>query len=139
MIDNYSRYQKGLTLKDIYHSNSDFCACGCGKKLIGRQIKWASVECRDMAYIKFAITQGNNNIIREELYKRDNGFCHQCGVYDDNWEADHIIPVKYGGGGCSLSNYQTLCKDCHKEKTKLQIRFYPTKEQSLDRLLLISL
>lgn len=31
---------------------------------------------------------------------------------------DHIIPVHQGGGACWLSNYQFLCIDCHKEKSK---------------------
>jgi len=34
------------------------------------------------------------------------------------WDADHIIPVKMGGGCCSIENIQTLCIKCHKEKTK---------------------
>lgn len=36
------------------------------------------------------------------------------------WEADHILAVKDGGGGCGLSNYQTLCIWCHKEKSAAQ-------------------
>lgn len=35
----------------------------------------------------------------------------------DNIDIDHIVPVKLGGGGCWLSNYQPLCKPCHKTKT----------------------
>lgn len=31
---------------------------------------------------------------------------------------DHTLPVKKGGGGCWLSNYQLLCEECHKIKTK---------------------
>jgi len=31
---------------------------------------------------------------------------------------DHKIPVHKGGGGCWLDNYQLLCDDCHKDKTK---------------------
>lgn len=31
---------------------------------------------------------------------------------------EHIVPVHKGGGGCWLSNYQLLCEDCHKIKTK---------------------
>lgn len=31
---------------------------------------------------------------------------------------EHITPVHKGGGGCWLSNYQLLCEDCHKIKTK---------------------
>ena len=33
------------------------------------------------------------------------------------WEADHIIPVSEGGGGCGLENYRTLCLPCHKKET----------------------
>ena len=30
------------------------------------------------------------------------------------WDADHIIPVKDGGGECGLDNIRTLCISCHK-------------------------
>ncbi len=33
------------------------------------------------------------------------------------WDADHILPVAQGGGGCDLDNFQTLCVWCHREKT----------------------
>jgi 5-methylcytosine-specific restriction protein A len=29
------------------------------------------------------------------------------------WEADHVIPVVEGGGGCGLDGYRTLCRPCH--------------------------
>lgn len=38
------------------------------------------------------------------------------------WEADHILPVAHGGGGCDLDNFQTLCSACHRGKTRLQAR-----------------
>jgi 5-methylcytosine-specific restriction endonuclease McrA len=34
------------------------------------------------------------------------------------WHADHIIPVKDGGGLCGLDNIRTLCISCHKAVTK---------------------
>lgn len=34
------------------------------------------------------------------------------------WDADHIVPVAEGGGGCGLDNYQTLCLPCHKRETR---------------------
>lgn len=34
------------------------------------------------------------------------------------WDADHIIPVKDGGGMCGLENIRTLCIKCHKLITK---------------------
>lgn len=120
MFNKHIRYQNGLKLNDIFPSIDGYCSCGCGKKLIGKQKRWASTNCNDKAYKIFSILKGNTGTIRKELFKRDGGFCHLCGVFDENWEADHIHPVFLGGGGCDLDNYQTLCPDCHKEKTKNQ-------------------
>lgn len=33
------------------------------------------------------------------------------------WDADHIVPVVEGGGGCGLDGYRTLCLWCHKTVT----------------------
>ena len=33
------------------------------------------------------------------------------------WDADHILPVKDGGGCCGLENLRTLCISCHKNIT----------------------
>ncbi len=33
------------------------------------------------------------------------------------WDADHILPVAEGGGGCDLDNLRTLCLPCHREGT----------------------
>ncbi len=30
------------------------------------------------------------------------------------WDADHILPVKDGGGECGMDNIRTLCISCHK-------------------------
>jgi 5-methylcytosine-specific restriction endonuclease McrA len=117
MLIPTARYQKGLTLERLFPSRKGFCACGCGKPLTGRRRKWATDECCDRAYIQFAIIKGDTRIIREELFKRDQGFCYCCGQFDSNWQADHIIPVKEGGGATGLHNFQTLCQECHKEKT----------------------
>ena len=35
------------------------------------------------------------------------------------WDADHIIPVKEGGGLCGLENMRTLCIKCHKNETAI--------------------
>lgn len=49
-------------------------------------------------------------VVREELKAR--------GWYNDHWwEADHIIPVAEGGGGCGPEGYRTLCIACHRKQT----------------------
>jgi len=90
------------------------------KKLTGRQTKWASRECNDKVYLEFAILKGNTDIIRKELFNTEQGYCRNCGVHDKEWQADHILPVFKGGGACGMDNFQTLCLDCHHEKTNYQ-------------------
>ncbi len=36
---------------------------------------------------------------------------------DSLWDADHIVPVTEGGGGCGLDNLRTLCLACHHKET----------------------
>ena len=36
--------------------------------------------------------------------------------------ADHIMPIALGGAEFDIDNIQTLCTDCHKEKTKIDIK-----------------
>lgn len=38
------------------------------------------------------------------------------------WQADHIVPVEFGGGLCGLDGFQSLCIFCHREKTADQAR-----------------
>jgi len=35
----------------------------------------------------------------------------------DFWQADHIVAVAEGGGGCGLENLRTLCTPCHQNET----------------------
>ena len=53
---------------------------------------------------------------QEEL----NRECANLGFPDVTrrwWEADHIVPVIEGGGGCGPEGYRTLCVPCHKAET----------------------
>jgi len=118
MIDVFKRYQSGLRLTDLYPLRADKkCACGCGRKLPPRKRRWATPSCQENAVVTFFIVKGDNYVIRDKVFERDNGYCRGCGVYSTNWQADHIIPVFLGGSACGLDNFQTLCDCCHKDKT----------------------
>ena len=121
MINHFKRYQAGLTLNDIYPKVDGYCACGCNMPLIKPSKKWFSKKCRDNSFINFSIIKGDNYIIREQLFIRDQGACKLCGEITEKWEADHIIPVSKGGGGKGLNNFQTLCKYCHAKKTNYKL------------------
>ena len=120
LINKYIRNQQ-IDLIDFAPNHSNCCACGCGTELTGKKKRWASPECADRVYAIFSIIKGNSAAIRKALFNVDKGFCRCCGIYHDKWVADHIIPVAQGGGGCDLSNFQTLCPICHLEKTHSQM------------------
>lgn len=53
------------------------------------------------------------------------------------WEADHVVPVAEGGGGCGLDGYRTLCRPCHRDETRALRRRLSrarTPQRSLDEL-----
>lgn len=119
-IDPYKRYQRHLSLIDLYPTPVDgTCSCGCGTTLTGRQTRWCDPDHVKVPLQKYSIIKGDASVIRSVLFESDEGFCRNCGTFDEHWEADHILSVSEGGGGCGLDNYQTLCNECHKAKTKL--------------------
>ncbi len=56
--------------------------------------------------------------LRETVLLRDQYQCRQCGrvVLPSDAECDHIVPLADGGAD-EVENLQTLCKDCHLEKS----------------------
>lgn len=122
-LDPFSRYQNGLAVVHLYPLRYDgLCACGCGKKLTGRRKRWATNLCSKSCLDKLLVIKGDTQHIRCLLYGRDHGVCAACGDCE-KWHADHILPVEYGGGACTLDNFQTLCTDCHKIKTAYQAQY----------------
>ena len=56
---------------------------------------------------------------RRIILRRDNGLCQVClqkGFVQEGNTVDHKVP-KAEGGTDDDSNLQTICDDCHKEKT----------------------
>lgn len=62
---------------------------------------------------------------RIRILKRDDYLCQICaksGVWTKATDVDHITP-KSRGGGDEDSNLQSLCKRCHRKKTRLERHF----------------
>lgn len=118
-INPYKRIQEQLSFDDMFPNRNDgICCCGCNNVLTGKKKRWFDRSCSDAAYEKYAILKGYASVIRKLIKKRDKGICAICHEYDKKWQADHILAVAHGGGGCGLDNFQTLCLKCHKGKTK---------------------
>ena len=56
--------------------------------------------------------------VREYVYKRDKYQCQSCGENHTETQLtiDHIIPLARGGAN-DISNLQTLCFTCNRQKS----------------------
>ena len=57
---------------------------------------------------------------RDAVFDRDQGVCAECGARHNRrgaWQADHIVPVVFGGGECGLDGFRSLCTGCHRKET----------------------
>lgn len=120
-LDKYSRVQK-ITFNELFPYRDDKkCRCGCNKVVIYPKRFWASKDCSSRASMTYLFLKGDSTTIRYLVRERDKKVCIVCKKkieIGEDWDADHIVPVKQGGGGCSLDNFQTLCKYHHKQKHK---------------------
>lgn len=109
------------------------CCRRCGQEVPrGRR-----TFCGDQCVHEWRL-QTDPGYVRQKVWERDHGICRVCGLDTANWrgatehrrtlgfywwrrqsawEADHIVPVVEGGGGCGLEGYRTLCLDCHRRVT----------------------
>ena len=95
--------------KCVYKRDKGICSiCKIDTKIISQKaLSIINIEDRNI-YLK-----ENNISVKRKIWKRKNG----GGL----WDADHIIPVKDGGGLCGIDNIRTLCIACHKKKTYSKI------------------
>lgn len=124
-VDSYSRAQTKLSFQQIFPQAEDkVCSCGCGRALTGRKRRWATEECSAFALNVWRIIDGQADTIKYfiNLYYKGTRRCNNCNRGRLKLELDHKIPVHAGGGGCWLNNYQRLCIECHKQKTKTDLR-----------------
>ena len=64
-------------------------------------------------------TRGRKWMERRAAWLREHPMCVMCemqGFVTAAEEVDHIVPL-WDGGADDESNYQSLCKPCHSDKT----------------------
>lgn len=115
-LDPYKRIHS-IPIGDIFPDfKNGLCGCGCGKKLEGRYKRWADHHCSSFSFAVRSIICNIHQIPSFYIGKYYGDECIECKT-DANLQLDHIIPIKHGGGGSWLRNYQWLCHDCHVDKT----------------------
>ena len=116
-VDVYRRIQNQLEFSILFpKKEGKLCACGCDALLSGRRTRWATNECARFAAEVWRIIDGQTPHIAAYLRRYYGYSCAACGV-TNSLKVDHIIPVKHGGGGSWLNNFQLLCHSCHVIKT----------------------
>jgi 5-methylcytosine-specific restriction enzyme A len=101
LIRNNNKYLRNCVFK---RDKGICCLCKVDTKEISKQALELNLEERK------AFLKSHNISLKRKIWKR------KCG--GGLWDADHIIPVKEGGGQCGLDNIRTLCISCHKKVTK---------------------
>jgi len=95
----------------------------CRRKLPKYKRKYCSTECWSKWYNELAPPVYWNDM-RYRTIKRDNFTCQGCKTKfenDEKLEVDHIKAVALGGNIFDMDNLQTLCHECHANKTKRDI------------------
>lgn len=110
-INRFARKQ-AWTFRGKGPNGRNLCFCGCDREVVPPRRSCFSDEC-----LAWYTSHSSPDHIRGKVYDRDKGVCAHCGKKDCSWEADHIIPVIEGGGGCDFTGYRTLCLSCHKKET----------------------
>jgi DNA modification methylase len=127
-----------------------FCCRFCGKEVDPPKVTFCSSVCVHEWRLRT-----DPGYLRKNVFIRDKGVCAKCGRNCDKlqkelraldnaarrerrkelnipegrktfWDADHVLPVSKNGGECGIGNLQTLCWECHKQKTKEDRRMVTT-------------
>lgn len=101
--------------RQVFERDKGICAqCGCDTEKVERVLRYAASSYYNMpCYERGGL---------DWLFTRAAGFIYDALDYKSAqtyWEADHIKEVVRGGEPY-LDNIQTLCRPCHKQKTKRQ-------------------
>lgn len=129
-VKPYKRIQNHMQMGKLFPNlNTHRCACGCDGLLVGRRTRWATEDCSKFAVRVWMVIDGRAEIIKPYIGAYHGWCCHNCGDADSVLQLDHIVPVHKGGGGCWFNNYQLLCIECHKKKTKIDVGTFDARNQ----------
>lgn len=111
-----NRYPRISDTPDKFDSLGNKLCRNCDNLVSKGRRHYCSKKCMD------EFNQNNSWYwVRKDILKRDKYTCSICKtrLRKKYLDVDHIIPVQMGGKIFEKENLRTLCKECHKSKSKL--------------------
>lgn len=111
-----ARYPKISDTSDKFDINGIKLCRNCDNQIGKGRRNYCSEKC---------MNEFNRNnswfFVRIDILRRDKYKCSICKkrFKKSQLDIDHIIPIKMGGKLFEKANLRTLCKECHRSKTKL--------------------
>ena len=113
---------------DSYYISQKGICRWCGEKIIENNVHNTRKTWHEPCATQYMIIYHSGEA-RKHIWLRDKGKCSKCDKQCTRrgWDLDHIKPLMEQKGKTEkqldwyyywLDNMQTLCKPCHKEKTK---------------------
>jgi len=110
------RYPRISDTPDRFDLDGNLLCRNCDNLVSKARRHYCSKECMD----EF---NRNNSwyFVRKDVLKRDRYTCRICKkrFRKKDLDVDHIIPVRFFKKVYDKDNLRTLCKECHKAKSKL--------------------
>ena len=91
----------------------------CGAVLAGHRSPYCSRRCQWKFHGHYFWDSARSFVMLRDRYR-----CAICGVRRRarELEVDHIVEIARGGAALEYSNLQTVCRDCHRRKTRAFMR-----------------
>lgn len=110
------RYPRIKDTEDKFDSNGTKLCRNCTNQVSEGRRHYCSEVCMD------EFNRNNSWFwVRKDVLRRDRYTCSICRqrLKKRFLDVDHIVPVRIGGNLFEKDNLRTLCKECHKAKSKL--------------------
>jgi 5-methylcytosine-specific restriction endonuclease McrA len=87
----------------------------CGRSLVSHRTPYCSRKCRWKFHGHYFWDSARSYVMLRDRYT-----CRLCGTRRRAREldVDHIVEVAAGGAALEYSNLQTVCRPCHRAKTR---------------------
>jgi 5-methylcytosine-specific restriction endonuclease McrA len=110
------RYPRISDTPDRFDNSGNKLCRNCDSQVAPGRRHYCSADCMN-EFVRNHLW----SFVRIDVLRRDNYRCSICGkrFRKSQLDVDHIIPVRMGGDLYDKKNLRTLCKECHKSKSRL--------------------